>query len=465
MRWIWTFFVMALMPWLTSAQAQTQPNIVFFWVDDMGYTDPGFMGSDYHLTPHIDALAESGMVFTAGYANAPNCAPSRAAFMSGTYAPRTGVYTVGSPHRGQARHRRLNCPPNAQSLDPRFTTIAQVLQQAGYATCHAGKWHLGDVNTPSSPEALGFDVNIGGFHRGHPPSYFSPYNNPALTDGPRGEYLTDRLTTDVIDYLTTHHQAQPDQPFFLYFPFYTVHTPIQPDPARLPSADRPRGDRHHNRDYAAMVESLDHNIGRVLETLEAQGQLENTIIIFSSDNGGVHWVTDMQPLRGAKGMLYEGGIRVPYIVCWPGVTASGSTSDEPVFVFDLYPTLAAAAGGELPAQPIDGVDLTPVLSGEAETLGREAMHWHFPAYLQGGMNGARWRTTPAGAVRMGDWKLIEYFEDGRLELYNLADDLSERNNLADSQPERAQAMRQMMVNWRRETNAAMPTGQNPRYRP
>jgi len=452
-----------------TAQHETPPpNIVFILADDLGYSDLSCYGSDYFQTPRLDDLAEQGVRFTDAYANCANCAPTRAALMSGQYAPRTGVYTVNTSARGPANQRRVIPTPNTTTLSADVVTLAEVIQSAGYTTCHIGKWHLGEGDT-TGPQGQGFDINIAGNHRGHPSSYFSPYRNPDLADGPEGEYLTHRLTDEAIGFIEGHRDA----PFFLYLPYYTVHTPIQPysdDLARLQA--REPGEVHTNARYGAMVEGIDTQVGRILDALDEMGLAKNTIVVFMSDNGGKSPETDMLPLRGSKGMFYEGGIRVPLIVRWPGVAEAGSENATPVITLDFYPTLVAAAGGELPdATAIDGEDLGPILRDSGADLGRDAIYWHFPAYLNGyrGMveEGYRrgWRATPCSAIRSGDWKLIEYFEDGGVELFNLASDPGEAENIAEQSPEKAREMLGMLRAWQAEVDAPWQFEDNPDFAP
>ena len=449
---------------LSPSASADPPNVVFFLVDDMGWRDVACMGSDYHQTPHIDGLFESGMKFTQAYANAANCAPSRAALLSGMYAPRTGVYTVNPINRGKAQHRRWIPHPNNAVLSAEVETLAERFKSVGYHTATIGKFHVGEVDTPSDPENQGFDLNIGGYKSGHPKSYFSPYKNPRLTDGPKGEYLTDRLTIEAVDYI----QQKREGSFFLYLPYYTVHTPMQPrkDLLQLTSS-RPKGKLHDRADFAAMVEALDESIGKVLAALDDAGVADNTIVVFSSDNGGHGAITNMDPLRGSKGMLYEGGIRVPLAVRWPGVVKPGSTSETPVLLFDFYPTLCEAVGAELPkSQPVDGVSLMPILRGENHELKDRALFWHFPGYLQkySGMNG-RWRATPASVVRQGPWKLIEQYETDTIELYHLEDDISESRNLAQAKPEIAHRLLKTLREWQQMTDAPTDFEPNPKYKP
>ena len=462
-----TVLVLALLLSLGCAETPTPPNIVLIYIDDLGWRDVGFMGSTYYETPNIDRLAEGGIVFTNAYANAPNCAPSRASLLTGQYTPRHGIYTVASPARGESRHRKLIPTPNNTTLDTSFVTLAEALKTAGYATALVGKWHLGgDGHLPTDQ---GFDVNVAGNHRGSPPGYFYPYqrNTYTLADlqpgGHDGEYLTDRLTDEALRFI----ESNADQPFFLYLPHYAVHTPIQAKDSLIEHyRQKPGDDAHNNPTYAAMIASVDESVGRVLNTLDERGLTDNTIVVFFSDNGGYGPATSMAPLRGSKGMLYEGGIRVPLAVYAPGLLPEARRDDTPVIGTDLYPTLLAMAGIPLPLnQPFDGVNLRPLLT-DATPPAPRALHWHFPAYLERYSNiVGPWRTTPAAAVRQGDFKLIEFFEDGSLELYNLRDDLGEQNNLTETMPEKTQELHTLMQAWRDSLNAPVPTELNPEYDP
>ncbi len=437
------------------------PNIVLIVADDLGWRDVGFMGSDFYETPRLDRLAAEGMVFSDAYANAANCAPSRAALMSGQYAPRTGVYTVGSPNRGKAANRKILAIPNTTTLDGDVVTLAESLRSEGYATGMMGKWHLG-ANDERGPLGQGFGVNVGGNRAGHPKSYFSPYNNPDIEDGPAGEYLTDRLTDEAIAFV----RANKNGPFFLYLPFYTVHTPLQPKANLLEKyQSKVPGERHTNARYAAMVEAMDANVGRLIDAIDDAGLGENTLVVFTSDNGGLGRVTTMDPLRGSKGMFYEGGIRVPMIARMPGMIEAGSTCNEPVIGVDFYPTFVEIAGAKVPdGQVLDGVSLVGLLRSE-RSLAPRALFWHFPAYLEssGIVKDSPWRTTPCGAIRMGPWKLIEYFEDGTIELYNLDADIGERTNLAAIRPEVRDRLYAAMTAWREEIEAPVPSEPNPKY--
>lgn len=455
-------FLFGLCLWLPHAAAADTPNIVFFFIDDLGWTDLGCQGSDYYRTPSIDGLAESGMVFTDAYANGPNCAPSRACLLSGLYSPRHGIFTVGDPRRGNHPYRRLEPIPNKTTLADEFVTWAEVIGANGYQLACMGKWHLG-----ADPTTQGFHVNIAGREWGSPSGggYHSPYEYPHLRQDQSGEYLTDRLTDEAVRFIETNQH----RPFFLYLTHYAVHTPIQPreDLAEKYQATK-RGMHHTNADYAAMVESVDHSVGRLLACLDELELTDNTIVFFSSDNGGYMGATSNHPLRGAKGMLYEGGIRVPLICRWPSVTAAGSRCAEPVLGIDLYPTFVELTGSTLPdhVKP-DGLSLVPLLRDCRADLHRTSIFWHFPAYLKGkgDPHGGPFRTTPAAAVRQGDWKLIEWFETGRQELYNLADDIAESSDLSAQRPDKVQELYQAMTQWRHDVDAPIPTVPNPKYVP
>ncbi len=465
---------------------QKRPNIVFIFIDDMGWRDVGFMGSRYYETPNIDRLAGQGMVFTNAYANAPNCAPSRACLLSGQYGPRHGIYTVNSSSRGQSKLRKLIPIENTTVLDSKIVTIAEAIKPAGYVSASMGKWHLGD-DPQFGPIGQGFDVNIGGYSAGHPvKGYFVPYNNPELPDGPPGEYLTDRLTDEALKFIQTNR----DNPFFLYLPHYAVHTPLQAKAELINKyKKKPGSNGQNNPTYAAMIESTDQGVGRIMDKLDDLGLNDNTIVFFFSDNGGVKGITSNEPLRGGKGMLYEGGIREPMFVRWPGRTVPGSACDAPVIGIDFYPTILEITGAKKPKGHIlDGQSIVTLLNKEnsafdiqpssagfqsipavgGSKFNKRALFWHFPAYLQGKAEGARdpyFRTRPGAAVRVGNFKLIEYFEDGDLELYNLKDDISEQKNLAEVMPEKTTELHKLMLAWRKKVNAPVPTKLNPDYNP
>ncbi len=436
------------------------PNFLIVLVDDLGYGDlgaelSGIGGRDAHRTPNISRLASEGLVLTNGYAAAPNCAPSRACLQTGRTTPRHGVYTVGTAARGKPPQRELVPVPNTVTLADAEVTLAEHLGPAGYTSAHLGKWHLGP-----DPTTQGYDVNVAGNKAGHPKSYFSPYKNADLEDGPEGEYLTTRLTDEAIQLI-----GQLEPPFLMHLAYYSVHTPLQAPPERV--AER-RAAGVKGAKYAAMVEALDHEVGRLLAALEEADLAEDTVVIFTSDNGGHMPVTNRDILRGYKGTLDEGGIRVPWIVRWPGHVAPG-VAHAPVHHVDLLPTLVALAGAEPRADvTLDGVDLTDLLTEQTEPATRP-LFWHFPCYLQGKSDRfAHFRTTPGSILRSENWKLIEFFHPGsvdapRLELYDLEADPLEGTDLAGSQPERAAAMYAELTRWRAAVKAPVPSQPEPAF--
>ena len=413
-----------------------QKNIVLFLIDDLGWSDLGCQGSTYYKTPHIDQLATQGVRFTDAYAACAVCTPTRAAIMTGKYPART-LMTEWLPSGRWNPKSKLREGRFLRDLPREEVTIAEALREAGYRTGHFGKWHLG-TETFGLPEHHGFDVNVGGNPHGNPGNYFYPYNGKwkipttslravwnVLPDGKDGEYLTDRLTDEAVAFI---HENK-SQPFFLYFPHYGVHTPIQAkDEVTAKYASVPKDKQQGMPAYAAMVESIDDSVGRVLATLEKLELSDNTVVIFTSDNGGFYKATSNAPLRANKGAYYEGGIRVPLIVKWPGVSESGLTSGVPVTSSDLYPTCLAAAG--LPMnqnQHQDGVNLKPLLNGQGE-LPERSLYWHYPHY------NSHPSSVPSSVIRRGDWKLIQTFDPVGLELYNLKDDIGESRNLAIQRP-------------------------------
>ncbi|MEQ9439546.1 MAG: sulfatase [Cyclobacteriaceae bacterium] len=437
------------------------PNIIYINVDDLGWKDLGCMGSAYYETPNLDRLASRGMQFTQAYAQAANCAPSRACLMSGQNTPRHGIYTVSPSARGDERTRQLIPTPNTEVLADSVYTMAEMLRDQGYMTATFGKWHLGE-----DPTTQGFQINVGGSTRGNPgkEGYFSPYNIDHLEDGPEGEYLTDRLTDEVLSFL----EANQDTTFFVYLPYYSVHTPIMGKEALMRQFEnKPASDGQGRADYAAMVASVDQNVGRILQWLEARGLTKSTLIILTSDNGGIRAISSQQPLRAGKGSYYEGGIRVPLIVRWDGQIEAGSRCETPVTNMDIYPTLQAIVGRESKGQTLDGEDISPLLYGRP--LAERPIFWHFPIYLQAydeQLDQGRdplFRTRPGSVVRLGDWKLHEYFEDGELELYQLSEDMGEAHNLADTHPQKAKELYQLLIDWRKTTQAPVPTERNPQY--
>jgi arylsulfatase A-like enzyme len=442
------------LPTAPCPAAERRPNIVFILADDLGWTDLGCMGSAYYETPAIDRLARQGLKFTSYY-NCQNCAPTRAALMSGQYGPLTGIFTVGTSERGQAQFRKMNVPANRTQLPLDRVTVADALKGAGYATGMFGKWHLGQAPA-YHPSRRGFDEAVVSMGR-----HFDFNTNPKV-EVPAGTYLADFLTDRAVGFIERHK----DRPFFLYLPHFGVHAPYQAKKELIARYEkkRPAGG-HHDPVYAAMIDSVDQSVGRVLAKLDELKLADNTVVIFSSDNGGVggyaaagvkaRGVTDNAPLRGGKGMLYEGGVRVPFLVRWPGVIKPGTVCDHPAIHVDLFPTFLELAGAKPPKQTLDGVSLVPLWKDPGTRLPREAVYAHFPGYLEGGGPGS-WRTTPAGSIRAGDFKLLEFFEDGRLELYNLKEDLGEKTNLADKLPDKTRELHAKLVAWRKSVEAPMP---------
>jgi arylsulfatase A-like enzyme len=445
-----------------GAFAQQPPNILLINIDDLGWMDVGFMGSEYYNTPNIDALAAEGMVFTNAYASASNCAPSRACLMSGQWTPRHGIYTVDSSERGKSKNRKLIPTPNNSILPDSQYILTEALKAAGYITCHAGKWHLSD-----HPTTQGFDVNIGGNHAGNPGSYYPPYKRlPSLEPPTEEYYLTNLIMDKVLQFLN----EVDEQPFFLYYSPYAVHTPIHPVDSLLSKYEgKPAWNGQNNAEYATMIENLDIQIGRLIQNLKLSEKLNNTFILFTSDNGGHYGITKQWPLRSGKGTYYEGGIREPMFVRWPGKVPPGTVTDVPVTNLDFYPTLLEVAGIERPAGKIlDGQSIIPILTQKG-ILEERPLFWHFPVYLQAYLENDTttqdplFRTRPGSATRLGEWKLIQYFENNDLELYNLKKDIGERNNLAQIELEKLQELLTILENWREETGAPVPKTLNPEY--
>lgn len=459
MRSAFLLMVLALLCAVDTASAEPQaarrPNIVFIMADDLGYTDVACFGSKYYETPNIDRLATQGMKLTSHH-HCQNCTPTRAALMSGQYGARTGVYTVGGIDRFDWSKRPLRPVDNVTDLPLDRSIIAQQLKLAGYATGMFGKWHIGQ-NGDYHPAKRGFDeaiVSMG--------AHFD-FNTSPKTEYPQGQYLADFLTDRAVDYIRRHKEG----PFFLYLPHFGVHSPHDAKPELIAKfKDKPGVGGHNNPTYAAMIASVDESVGRVMQTLDELKIADNTVLIFTSDNGGVGGyvregikkgggdITDNAPLRSGKGSLYEGGTREPFIVRWPGVTKAGSTCDVPTIHVDIYPTFLELAGAPRPKQVLDGESIVPLWRDPAAKLKRTAIFQHFPGYLGAGVD--QWRTTPVSLIQSGDWKLMEFLEDGRLELYNLRDDIGESKNLAKEMPDKAKELHAQLVAWRKDVNAPMP---------
>lgn len=448
---------------VACAEPSARPNILYINADDLGVIDVGFNNSNYQ-TPNIDRLRAEGMLFTEGYAPAANCAPSRACVLSGQSGPRHGVYTVGSSERGNAKDRRLIPVENTKDLRPDNLTMPAALQAGGYTTIHLGKWHVG-----KDPREQGIDINIGGDATGSPAGgYFVPFKRGSMArfdrDYPRGTHRVDIYADQAIRFMREHS----NKPFFMHMAFYSVHTPLQP----VKALTAKYAESGLNATYASMVEKMDEGIGKLLDELDALGLRERTLIVFTSDNGGVYQFSKQTPYRSGKGSYFEGGIRVPLLVSWKGRIAPNSSCSTPVTGMDLYPTFLEAAGLPLPeGKQLDGHSLLPLLE-QQDGFPERALFWHFPIYLQKyGKNGddsthdRLFRTRPGSVIRFGKWKLHEYFEAGRLELYDLEQDIGERHNLAASQPERVAELHRMLELWRAELSAPVPFKLNPAFTP
>jgi arylsulfatase A-like enzyme len=455
----------------TTSAGGTQPNILLIVADDLGWADLGCYGADLHETPNLDRFAQQGVRFTQAYSASPVCTPTRASIMTGKHPARLHMTIWHEAAANPPQDKPLIPPVAVENLPLSETTLAEALRGVGYRTAHIGKWHLGEAT--HYPENQGFDLNVGGTLWGAPPTFFYPYRGlfgsikepryvPRLEGGKPGEYLTDRLTDEALKFI----EKENDAPFFVNLCYHSVHTPIEAKEETVEYFRKKLKPEFHHRNpiYAAMVASLDENVGRLLDRLDQKGLAEDTVTVFISDNGGYindyreqGPVTSNYPLRSGKGSLYEGGVRVPMMIRWPGATGSGEESETPVVTTDLFPTLLAAARTSSPpegAGSLDGVDLKPVLEDPSATLGRDALYFHYPHYYQ--------TTTPVSAVRSGDWKLLEYFETDGVELYNLKEDLAESKDLSAEHPEKAAELKRDLGEWRRSIGADTPSP-NPSY--
>lgn len=477
---------------VSATAAAERPNVVFFLADDLGQRDLGCYGSSFYETPHIDRLAKQGAKFTDAYAACAVCSPTRASILSGQWPQRTGITDyIGAPMKPELwrRNTKLLPAPYADRLSLDTLTLAEACKSAGYATFFGGKWHLGPKGW--WPTNQGFDVNLGGTEGGGPyggKRYFSPYGNPNLSDGPDGEHLPDRLATEAAKFI----EANKDGSFFVYFSFYSVHTPLM---AREDlqkkyeeklhklgletkwGREEPRKVRltQDHAVYAGMVEAMDQAVGKVLAKLDELGLSDNTLVIFTSDNGGVStsegWPTSNHPLRGGKGWAYEGGVREPLLVRWPTMVKAGSVIDTPVSSPDFFPTILESIGrgqgrvastsgqqegaNQPDGETTDGMSLLPLFKGQS--LPERPLFWHYPHY--GNQGGA-----PYAAIRRGDWKLIEWYEDDRVELFHLAVDIEEKNNLAEKEPQRVKQLMAELHAWQEDVGAKFPV-RNPKYKP
>jgi arylsulfatase A-like enzyme len=441
-----------------AAAIKVRPNFVFILADDLGWRDFACYGNRLHQTPNIDAAAREGLRFTDAYAACPVCSPTRASVLTGK-TPGLLHLTDWIPGRKRHPTSPIVTPDFEQQLPLKEVTLAEALKPLGYRTASIGKWHLGGQGF--LPTDQGFDVNVGGDQRGSTPSYFGPWNTPNMPPSTKDDYITEVLTSEAEKFI----EQSAKQPFFLYLPHFAVHTPLQARPAAIDKYKTRIGDKDFpNATYAAMVEAFDTSVGRIRNTLARLGLKDNTVLVIFSDNGGLryegkskHAVTDNAPLRAGKGHLYEGGIREPLIMCGPGVTRKGQTESTPVASIDFFPTLLEMAGATRPAAgSIEGISFAPLLKGGPAPK-RDALYWHYPHYSnQGG--------APGGAIRSGDWKLIEFYEDSRLELYNVKDDIGETRNLVLLEPAIAKKLQARLAAWRKQVNASMPV-KNPGYDP
>ncbi|MGR3807324.1 sulfatase [Pasteurella testudinis] len=467
--------------------ASKKPNILFILLDDYGWSDTGCYGSSFYETPRLDQLAQEGARFTDAYASCPVCSPTRASILTGKYPARLGM----TQWLGGRSEGKLADVPYIDHLSTDEFSLAKALKQGGYRTWHVGKWHLSQHNEQrfeTYPDKHGFDINIGGCDWGHPfNGYFSPYGIETLEDGPEGEYLTDRLTDEAINLI---NRQDDDRPWFMYLSHYAVHTPIEchehlvekyRKKARMLGIDKINpfvvGENfpcEHKKDdhvirrtiqsdpvYAAMVENMDWNIGRVLDCLKENGLEQDTIVIFYSDNGGLATAegspTTNKPLCEGKGWMYEGGTREPLIVRWPNYIAANSIIETPITSTDFYPTLLECAGLPLlPQQHCDGISILPTLTGESQQSDR-ALYWHYPHYSNQGC-------TPGCSVREGEWKLLEFFEDNKLELYNVYHDIAETNDVSRQHPDITARLKAKLDQWKQQVGARIPQP-NPNYQP
>ena len=449
---------------IVESSVPPPPNVVLILADDLGWADLACQGSDWYETPRLDSLAKEGMRFTDAYAAAANCAPTRAALLSGQWGARTGIWTVGSGKRGKEENRAMVPPKNQRHLASSVLTIAEALRANGYTTGFVGKWHLGNKAAGTDPRHQGFDFAIGGDLRGHPKGHLFPWGDmPGLEDGKPGDSLTERLTNEAIGFV----QRSQGKPFFLLLSHYAVHTPLQAlakdkehFESKVPSGQQ------KNSTYAGMVTELDRQTGRLLDELQALGLDENTLVIFTSDNGGLggyldagvggsNGVTHNAPLRGGKGMLSEGGIRVPLLMRWPKKIQPGTTSAMPVSTLDFYPTFLGITDTKEPANhPLDGHDI--FLSLRTKVYGNFIHVWHFPGYLESSAKKGTWRATPSAVIRQGRWKLHEDFTTGKVQLFDLSKDIQESRELASAEKETTARLLALLRQWREDTLAPMP---------
>ncbi|MEP0366330.1 MAG: sulfatase [Cyclobacteriaceae bacterium] len=446
----------------TTVNNADLPNVILVNVDDLGWMDLGSKNPNLFHTPNIDRLKSEGLEFVNAYAGAANCAPSRACLLSGQNTPRHGVYTVSPSTRGNTKTRKLIPVKNKAHLTDEVITLPELFKKAGYTTANFGKWHVGE-----DPLTQGIDINVAGGKNGNPGKggYFSPYNIPNITNGPEGEYLTDRLTSEAISFISDHKEEN----FFAYMPYYTVHTPLLPRPDLFESYQtNPIYQSKAQAKYAAMVHGLDQNIGRLLNALDSLNLTENTMVIFTSDNGGIAAISSQAPARAGKGSYFQGGLKVPFVVRWPGVTAQNVTTQTPTVNLDIYATFLDLFGITV-EQPHDGVSILPTLQGRTQDFSQRNLVWHFPIYLQnykGYQDEARdplFRTRPGSVILQGKWKLHHYLEDDQYLLYDIENDPGETTDVASKNPLIAQKLIAELNTWRKEQNAPFDLKINEAY--
>lgn len=463
LRWIFLLVVLSQTSRFSTTAQRLPRQIILIVADDLGWKDVGFNGSKYYHTPVLDSLAAHSMVFTNAYANASNCAPSRACLMSGAYSPRHGVYTVSPADRGNPKTRKLIPHANSNLLPPTIETLGHAFQKSGFKTAVMGKWHIGE-----DPTTQGFDVHKGGGKAGHPKNYFSPYEMEFLSDGPEGEEITDRITTEAVRFMTENQK----QDFFLYIPHFAIHTPLQGKKELVKKYNHlsPVDGQGSSPEYAALVENLDQNMGKLMQAIEDLNLID-PLIVFTSDNGGIANLSRQWPLRAGKGSYYEGGIRVPLLVNHSAIKPG--ISDYPTLLFDLFPTLCEWSGIPEPTtQPLDGVSFREVWLGKKrDDLYQRPLFFHFPFYLEAyqiGGDDSRddlFRTRPGSVIIQDGWKLHHYFEDDTWELYDLKNDPGERINLANRNLPKWKELRKALEQWRISLVAPIPTALNPAYEP
>jgi len=423
------------------------PNVIVILVDDLGLTDLSCYGSQFYETPNIDQLAKDGVKFTQAYSSSTVCSPTRAALLTGKYPARLHLtdWIPGYPSPAD----KLKSPTWQKFLSPDEITLAQQFKSAGYSTVLIGKWHLAPNEKDAdaySPLKYGFDLNIGGNHLGQPGSFFSPYKIPTLTDGPVGEFLTDRESVEAVKFI----EQNQDKPFFLYLAHYAVHQPIAGKPEVIKKFEQ-KDTRHlkqNNATYAALISSVDDSLGKIRATLQRLKLSDNTIIVFTSDNGGLTKVTDNSPARAGKGSAYEGGVRVPFIIYGPAITTPNSSVATPIQTIDIYPTLVEMSGITAKPSTVDGLSLAQLLKSHTALASRD-LYWHYPHYHTGG-------ATPHSTIRSGDYRLVHFYEDNRDELYNLATDPSETKDLATTDSETTNCLRAKLDGWLKSVDAQLP---------